>query len=494
MTKHLTLFHLLLIVLLFLTQLFIRIHNAEAQEAFVDEGYHVTRGAIIWDFDQHPGRFSQGKLLLYFWLGLFETDPLIALPMSRTAIGLFSLLNGAVLFTLGRSLHSTSAGLMALAVYVFLPFAFFFERMVLADPFAAVFMSLSVWRSFIFVKRPTWKEGVILGVLLALATLAKLTMALLPFFPAMASFIYFPDWRHWLKVYFPPLVLAAVIFTFIWLPILIPAALAANTDDPFIIVNPENLQQLAISDPGEKTEKIFPELTAYTTLWVMLGMGLAVAYLIFNLKTRKLGLVFFVWLLMLTFLSIIVAKVVRARYLMPVSSPMVLIIAYTVMHFWKKSPQLIRIGMVAAATLWLVGFALPFAYTASTQPDKLPLGQGEWNRYMSGTLSGDALRHAAASVNAQAPQHVYSTWGTCQLLYFYVETDVTCLPVYVDMEKALRENFAEDMQAGEVVYMVLNGADPLTNMQGYRWKFVAGYKRSIIDRPVEVWRIWQIPN
>ncbi len=493
--QQITSFHLLLIGLLLLVQLFIRIHNAEIQEVFVDEGYHVTRGAMVWDFDQHPGRFSQGKLLLYFWLGFFETDPMIALPISRMSIGMFSLINGAALFILGRTLHSIRMGIIALAIYAVLPFAFFFERMVLADPFAAAFMSLTAWRSLIFAKRPTWKEGVILGVLVALATLAKLTMALIPFLPAIASFIYLPDWRAWLKIYFPRLVVAACVCVLLWLPVLIPAAFAASSDAPFIIVNPENLQQIAASDPGQKAGDILPELMAYTTSWVMIGTGVMVGYFILNDKTRRMGLFFFAWLVMLTFLSIIVAKVVRARYLMPISSPMVLIIGYSIVHFWQKSPRWLRVGITLVAAAWVFAFALPFAYTASTNPNDLPLGQGEWNRYMSGTLSGDALREAAATLNHYIEPEsnpVYSTWGTCQLLHFYVETDVTCLPIYVNMEKSLGENFKRDLHAGDTAYVVLNGVQALTTMEGYRWKFVAGYKRPNIDRPVEVWRIEKI--
>lgn len=483
-----------IIALLLLLQLFIRIHNAEVQDVFIDEGYHVTRGAIIWDFDQHPGRFANGKLLLYYWLGIFETDPLISLPISRIVIGLFSLVNGAALYLLGRYLHSYLAGILALGIYAVLPFAFFFERMVLADPFASVFVSLTVWRSLVFIRRPAWREGAILGILLALATLAKLTMILIPFLPAVGSIIYSSDWRDWRKTYLPSLVVAAVVFILFWLPIVIPAVMALNTENQFIIVNPENLQQLSESEPGEKLAEILPELTAYTTPWVMAAAGLALFYLSFHPKTRKLGLFFVCWLLLLTFLSIVAAKVIRARYLMPVSSIIALVSALALARLWYESHRLIRSGAIVAAVVWLVTFALPFAHTAVTHPDELPLGSGEWNRYMSGKLSGEALRKAADTLNTSDPQaaHIYSTWGTCQLLYFYVDQEVTCLPVNVSMRTSLEDHFSEEIAPGDVAYVVLNGYSPLTDMRGYRWKFVAGYKRPNIDRPVEVWRVQKL--
>ncbi len=193
-------------------------------------------------------------------------------------------------------------------------------------------------------------------------------------------------------------------------------------------------------------------------------------------------------------MSIVAAKVVRARYLMPASSIIVLVLALAVMRFWYDSHRLVRGSIVIAGVGWLFMFALPFAYTAATHPADLPLGSGEWNRYMSGKLSGEALREAANTLNTIEPRatHIYSTWGTCQLLYFYVEQEVTCLPVNKDMRVSLEMYFSEDMQPDAPVYVVLNGYDALTDMKGYRWKFVSGYKRPNIDRPVEVWRVYQL--
>ena len=54
--------------------------TSTCKNPYVDEGFHIKRAGLVWNFDVNPGRFAHGKVLLYFWLGLFETGPETALP------------------------------------------------------------------------------------------------------------------------------------------------------------------------------------------------------------------------------------------------------------------------------------------------------------------------------------------------------------------------------------------------------------------------------
>ena len=87
MSKHSeTAQHIAIVVVLLLLQLFLRVHSNTTQQGYVDEGFHNQRAAVVWQFQVNPGSFSNGKLLTYFWLGLFEGDHSTALFVSRTAI------------------------------------------------------------------------------------------------------------------------------------------------------------------------------------------------------------------------------------------------------------------------------------------------------------------------------------------------------------------------------------------------------------------------
>src|SRR5581483_7277162 len=112
---------LVIVLVLLILQLFLRLHHITAQGAYVDEGVHSMRGATAWKLEANPGRASDGKFLLYYYLGLFEAESTTALFASRAAIALFSLISGAAVYLFGQRFHSHTAGLVALGLYAVLP-------------------------------------------------------------------------------------------------------------------------------------------------------------------------------------------------------------------------------------------------------------------------------------------------------------------------------------------------------------------------------------
>src|SRR4051794_24845239 len=86
--------HLAAVIGLLLFQFAVRSYNIMAQDAYMDEGYHIRQGVRAWQFAENPGRFAHGKLGLYYWLGLFHgPSHLSALQGSRLSIALFSLIS-----------------------------------------------------------------------------------------------------------------------------------------------------------------------------------------------------------------------------------------------------------------------------------------------------------------------------------------------------------------------------------------------------------------
>ncbi len=169
---------LTLLVLLLIVQFALRTHNPLEQPAFVDEDYHVRRGELVYQFDRNPIEFSNGKLLFYYWLGLFVPQGDSALAVGRLAVAIFSLITTAGVAAVANSLFGRRAILPAMALYALAPFAFFFERMALADPFAGGLATLTIWQSIRLARscRPTFRFGALVGLLLGMTTLAKLTM------------------------------------------------------------------------------------------------------------------------------------------------------------------------------------------------------------------------------------------------------------------------------------------------------------------------------
>lgn len=486
---------LFLLIAVLLLHLFIRVHNIEELDAFIDEAYHISRATVVYDFEANPGRFAHGKVLLYYYLGLFEGETFGGLPTARFATALFSVLNGALLYLIGRRLHSSAAGLLAAFLYAVLPFAFFFERMALADSFAGTFAAFAAWRSLIFAKKPSMREGAILGLLLAMTTLAKLTLGLIPFLPAAAALIYLP-WRgllptlrEWVKRYWPPLILAAIVLLLAWLPLLIPAGLALRTDDRFILVDPMNLQQLESTTVEEQLPWMLSSYMTWGGLLAVLLSGL----MILRIQGRE-GAFLWAWILLSIMLSIIAATRVRTRYLAPAAVPSVLVVSIVSVWLWERSNSLIRVGLVGLLAAWVTVFALPFAYTSATNAPQLALNEYDWVRYLSSNFSGEALIQSADTLNQEdiPTGGTYITWGMCQLVALYTPHPLTCLPSsshQAVLSDALIRRLSQTLPPEGYAYVVKNSDTKQMDTPNIVWRLVARYSRPNIARDVEIWEL-----
>ncbi len=448
------------VVALLLLHLFIRTHHITGLEPYVDEGSHSVRAAAAWQFEVHPAREAHGKLLTYFWLGLFAGPPATALVVGRLSIALFSTLTAATIYLLGRWWQNHLTGLLALLIYALLPFAFFFERMALADPFAAGFAVLVVWRSLIFARRPTLGQGLVLGLLLALASLAKLTMALLPIFVVIATLLHV-DWRQgirmYIRTYLPGLMIAAFVVISFWLPVLIPAYIAQQAGDPFILINDFNIQRSdAFAPPGPIAylRDVLPLLAEFTTPLFLLISGAIIPTLWIASKSheRRRLLLLVVWILVIAAPIILTARVVTARYLMPIAAPLTLLLALALGRFWTMH-RLAPLAVMGILAGWLLTFALPFAATA---PDDLNFSGNNAFDFQSGFfLADEAVREGANILGQQPELPIYATKEACHLLYFYSDgLDLRCLPE--DPVPGFGQRLLDELRPGDPAYLVIS--------------------------------------
>jgi len=449
--KRQTLKYAAIVVVLLIVQFALRSYNITVQGAFVDEGRHNERAVEVWQFTENPGQISQGKLLLYYWLGLFEGDRLTSLLVSRTAIALFSLITGAVVYRLARQFGNYQTGILALLVYCFFPLALFHERLAFADPFAGGITCLVAWRSIVFGKRPTLREGMILGLLLALATLAKLTIVLLPVLPVVATIIYYPmqtgTFRTkvlgWMRDCLPGLCAAAAVMILLWLPILIPAYLASKTDHPFILVNSNNIVTSGI---GPTTSfdyliTLFTTMNDFAGALFFAGVGLAIIVLLvrgIRSQPAQLESVMFLlfWAALLISAMLGFAAGADARYMVPLAAPMVILLACGIGSLWAalrtitRWRRLVRTTLVVAIVAWLVTFAVPFSYFSLTDPTRLPLHDQSYWLYISGQATADTTTQTVIQM-LNAPNFdagaVYGDQIMCYVLYFYVQRHINCL-------------------------------------------------------------------
>ena len=212
---------LIIICVLFLVS---RIWNLNSLPVFGDEAIYIRWAQIIKSVDTL--RFiplTDGKQPLFMWLNSislrFISDPLI----SGRLISVFSGLG--ILVTLFLISHSFLPSL----IYIFLPFAFFFDRLATADTLLSFFGIFSLYLSLSLAKKPALDLSMILGVSLGLAWLTKSPAIYFIVLSLLTFVLYNP--KNIKKIYFPILsvFIAFVIYNSQSLDLFFGQILNANT-------------------------------------------------------------------------------------------------------------------------------------------------------------------------------------------------------------------------------------------------------------------------
>jgi hypothetical protein len=503
-----------IVAALLLAMFALRAVNLDVQDAYLDEGFHIRRAMDVWSFDQNPGRIAHGKLLVYFWLGLFVHDasPDSALGLGRLAIALFSMVTGLAIYLLGRRLSDHATGVVALGIYAVLPMAVFYERMAMADPLASGLVAISVLTITTVVDRPSWRGAIAVGVLLAMAAMAKLTVVMTILLPAFIAF----DGARWrrdrlgaqlaefLRGYLPWLVFIVGVVVIVWLPIVVPALIAADSEAPFMLFDPDNLS----GQPGDRTQPSFARVVQYArgllpliadfTSWgFLIAAGAAIALgLTSRILDRRRALFLLIlvqWMALIALPAWLMATLITARYFVPVLAQLCLALALIVAALWRhgRPRWAVRATLATAATLWLAGHVVPFTSTMLTDPYRLPFRGINYVEHTSGFFQSDrAVRSAAEVLDRISPDHTVATWKLCHLIFFHLDRVPRCLgpadPI-ADLSCAI-----ERLDDGESLFLAIANYPPFYEQYpGIDFEVVGSFDRERIPRPVTVVRLWR---
>lgn len=425
---------LLVVALLLLLQFYLRAHNALHIPFFVDEHRHIARAEVA--FDDHPARDSMGKFLLYVWLAPFQGNRLDALLVSRWAVAIWSLLGSAALFALVRKLFNLEVAFLAVLFYALAPLALFYERMVLADGFAGVFGVLVAWQSIYLAEKPTYRKSMVVGVLVALAIMAKLTLSFSAFLPIFAIYLFGTYslnqnqthiqvlWQH-TKRNFPYLFVAGLTCIAAWLPVLIPAAVVATRGEYYILID----QSLADTNLLNESD-----VNRYGYLWEQLSLMLTepmlvvlvILTLVLLWKSPPKALYGILWLVVLWSPAIFLVWRTRTRYLAPGTFALAFLLAGGLYAFqqilqkidFKWQPQRIRrfanqyratIMPIFVLGVWTISFAAPFANNAMTDAPALDVPIFDENDYYRGIQSAYGLEDILLELDIQAAKQSDNT-------------------------------------------------------------------------------------
>jgi 4-amino-4-deoxy-L-arabinose transferase-like glycosyltransferase len=416
-----------------------RVHQIETLPPFNDESHHIRRAEVVWSGENPDISFTLGKLLTYYWLGIFETDRLNAIWMARTVTGLFALLGLAGTYAVAKRLFGGMAALLSLYLLSFAPFMVFFDRMALTDPITAALGILTVWASLIFFDRPQeWEWGVGAGLMATLTILAKLTglpFALMPLWALIAlgsgslKNRLLPYWRGLLACYGT---IGALL-----LPFVLRIVYKELSGDRISVVDTHLINtQSPAETVAANLRQAWEAFSVYSSppflVAGLLAISLAILWrprrMLFPLGALALPLGF----------TLFVGGVLSNRYLQ-LSLPLAAVLlggAWVILGDKLSRARPWMLGY-ALTSLWILSFCQAFIINLWTQP----LGNHYPNRdrweYFINFTAGYGLMEAAALMPQLDPSpangrvQVLGLVGSCHQLRLYLDeagpVDLRCL-------------------------------------------------------------------
>jgi 4-amino-4-deoxy-L-arabinose transferase-like glycosyltransferase len=456
---------------------FSRFQNLTSIPVFGDEAIYIRWAQIIQS--EETLRFipqTDGKEPLFMWLNagtlkIFK-DPLISGRVVSIFSGFGTLL---VLFFLTAIILSYqdkekdilkfiknsinknfNSAIFIAFIYCLLPFAFFFDRMALADNLLSFFGILSLLLSLLLAKYPRLDLSLLLGFVLGLAWLTKspaIYFIVLSFF----TFLIF-NYRR-LKLIFLPLIsslLAFLIYNILRLGPQFHMIASRNQDYVWplseIIKHPlDPLKPHLIN--------VFSLYGQYIS-WPILIFALFGLVLYFRKnKFKSVYLILICWWILPLIANAAMAKVFTARYILFTIPPLLILISIGLSFFVSKiKPNLLKIIFVVA--LFLVN--INFIYKISSNPfhqKLIPIEQGYLSDWTSGwgiKDSADYLKQRSLSANViVGTEGYFGTLPDGLQIYCNKVPHLTIIGVGLGFS-TLPSNLLDAKNHGDEVYLLIN--------------------------------------
>jgi 4-amino-4-deoxy-L-arabinose transferase-like glycosyltransferase len=204
----------LIAVVLLLAYFFTRLHQLMSFPVFGDEALHVIQARDVYDLRPFTGALN-GKLFGLWWMAAMGLQGDGVIFVIRAATVIFGALTVAALFGLGRYFAGLWGGALAAAFYILSPYALFYDRLALVDPYVTAFGALLAWFSLRAAVQGRAFDALAAGAMLVGAILAKATGVMLWVIPLAAYLLLGKQtWRIRLRL----TCFTYVFLLVVWLP------------------------------------------------------------------------------------------------------------------------------------------------------------------------------------------------------------------------------------------------------------------------------------
>ena len=448
-------------LLIFVLGLVLRLYHLNLLPIFADEAIYIRWAQVMRA--ESTLRFlplSDGKQPLFMWMVIpflkIISDPLVAGRAVSVTCGLASLVGIFLLINL--LFKSQKAALLASLLYALSPFAFFFERMALAD---AMLSAFGIWTLLLAVAAAktlrldyAMLAGFALGGALLTKSPAIFFVILLPI-----VFIFVKKPIHLIKL--AGLLAVTYLIGYGMYNILrlgpnfhligsrnadyiFPLShLWTNPKDPFIFLIDRSFEWISALGP-------WPIL-------VLAGLGIVFAYK----KYWKEVLILVVWFLFPILVQSEFARVFTARYIFFLIPPLYILAGISVLI--KRPFRKFIYGLVVLFVI----FSLKFNWLLATNPEKANLPRSERSGYLEEWTAGTGIAEVAGYLKAESlklkasekiivgTEGYFGTLPDGLQIYMEGVKGVTVIGVGIDFGE-VPQSLLNAKKAGDKVYFAAN--------------------------------------
>ena len=489
---------------------FSRAHQIMALAVFVDESLHILRAQMVFDFNDATASILPGKLLLYYYLGLFKPQDTGGAWLSREAIALLAPLGAALTFALARQLfHRWSIGFLTIILYALSPFMLFFERMALSDTLTMIFGLSLALASLRLTRHPTRSNAIGVGLLFGLALLAKLIALPWIILPFLAL-------RLWGHANFHQLGNNALVIGVTAAVPLIPSAIYVVYQEAAQVENKQEVvtTTLFVPESQSRVEQISHNLDIYIeAVWTMLTPPMLLLILCFTfwqLRKRPKEIFYLLSVTLSVWGFIVLASAQPStRYLVLGIPPLLIIAAVSLADLWRtvqsSQTMISRIAtpVAIAATLITVVLGIRFLLNSWDDPAQLTLADRDIWEYFENTATGYGLREAAHDLPDLPPLQsdhqtirVAGFVGACHMLRLYLPADshveMTC-PYFkwsIEQAPATLAEWEHRIKTDGAWYILADDRQPMDLFSlPFVWEELAIYERPYDGVTVRLYRV-----
>ena len=376
-----------------------RLHNLDELPIFLDEAAHIWWARLVWDWQPFHAA-SDGRLLNVIWASMFWPFN-SSVWIARAATILITTIGFSAILAFAQRFHSKEAGIIAGFMYIFVPYALFFERMQLPDPYAATFTMLLLWSSAKLAVAPHQnKLKFLVGLTLAAGMVSKITYLIFLPIPIIAGLTLGHSYRiHHRSTQLKAALHSYMIGVLLLLPVVVILKFVGHSDMGLDLLSKktsndtsEMLTQIRFSTPI-----VWRYFTILFTPWLWWPGLFAIAFAMWQ-KTRLSSYIIITTLIGL--LSLIAKSnpgFLEARFALPHVAHLIVLMSIGIASIWLKLRSCNSNIKAIVLTIGLV-FMYPsaqFMWTSWTEPDKLVLPARDQWEYITGWPSGYGFRDIA---------------------------------------------------------------------------------------------------